>query len=78
MPSISPELLSDARIVAAYLIFLGGYFVFALGKFPWMKIDRPGAAIIGAVLLVALRIVGALPVTVATLLVGLAWLWMIR
>jgi Na+/H+ antiporter NhaD/arsenite permease-like protein len=51
-------LLSDARILAAYLIFLGSYFVFALGKFPWMKIDRPGAAIIGAVLMVAFRIVG--------------------
>src|SRR5207253_3105069 len=52
-------LLSDARTVAAYLIFAGSYVVFALGKFPWMKIDRPGAAIIGAVLMVAFRIVGA-------------------
>src|SRR5688572_30944737 len=51
-------ILSDARLVAAYLIFFGSYFVFALGKFPWMKIDRPGAAIIGAVLMVAFRIVG--------------------
>jgi hypothetical protein len=52
-------LLSDARILAAYVIFAGSYLVFALGKFPWMKIDRPGAAIIGAVLMVAFRIVGA-------------------
>ena len=52
-------LLSDARIFAAYAIFAGSYFVFAIGKFPWMKIDRPGAAIIGAVLMVAFRIVGA-------------------
>jgi Na+/H+ antiporter NhaD/arsenite permease-like protein len=52
-------LLSDARTFAAYSIFLGSYVVFALGKFPWMKIDRPGAAIIGAVLMVAFRIVGA-------------------
>jgi len=59
MPSIGPLLLSDARILAAYLIFLGSYVVFALGKFPWMKIDRPGAAIIGAVMMVAFRIVGA-------------------
>jgi Na+/H+ antiporter NhaD/arsenite permease-like protein len=58
MPPISPVLLSDARILAAYLIFFGSYFVFALGKFPWMKIDRPGASIIGAVLMVAFRIVG--------------------
>ena len=59
MPSITPALLSDARVLAAYLIFGGSYLVFALGKFPWMKIDRPGAAIIGAVLMVAFRIVGA-------------------
>ena len=58
MPTV-PVLLSDARILAAYLIFAGSYVVFALGKFPWMKIDRPGAAIIGAVLMVAFRIVGA-------------------
>jgi Na+/H+ antiporter NhaD/arsenite permease-like protein len=53
------DVLSHARILAAYLIFAGSYFVFALGKFPWMKIDRPGAAIIGAVLMVAFGIVGA-------------------
>jgi Na+/H+ antiporter NhaD/arsenite permease-like protein len=58
MPPVDPALLSEARILAAYLIFFGSYFVFALGKFPWMKIDRPGAAIIGAVLMVAFRIVG--------------------
>ena len=57
MHALSPVLLSDARILAAYLIFFGSYFVFALGKFPGMKIDRPGAAIIGAVLMVAFRIV---------------------
>lgn len=59
MPSVSPELLSDARTLAAYLIFAGSYVVFAIGKFPWTKIDRPGAAIIGAVLMVAFRVVGA-------------------
>jgi Na+/H+ antiporter NhaD/arsenite permease-like protein len=59
VPSIAPALLSDARVLAAYLIFAGSYLVFALGKFPWMKIDRPGAAIIGAVLMVAFGIVGA-------------------
>ena len=56
--SLTP-LFSDARILAGYLIFAGSYLVFALGKFPGMKIDRPGAAIIGAVLMVAFRIVGA-------------------
>ncbi len=58
MHALSPVLLSDARILAAYLTFSGSYFVFALGKFPGMKIDRPGAAIIGAVLMVAFRVVG--------------------
>jgi len=58
MPPLNPALLSEARILAAYLIFIGSYFVFALGKFPGMKVDRPGAAIIGAVLMVAFRIVG--------------------
>ena len=54
-----PSPLTDATVIAAYAIFAGSYFVFALGKFPWMKIDRPGAAIIGAVLMVAFRVVGA-------------------
>jgi Na+/H+ antiporter NhaD/arsenite permease-like protein len=56
---MNPAVLSDARILAAYTIFFASYFVFALGKFPGMKIDRPGAAIIGAVLMVAFRIMSA-------------------
>jgi Na+/H+ antiporter NhaD/arsenite permease-like protein len=47
----------DVLVLAAYIIFLGSYLVFALGKFPGLKIDRPGAAIIGAVAMVAFRIV---------------------
>lgn len=54
---MNETILSDARTLAAYSIFFASYFVFALGKLPWMKIDRPGAAIIGAVLMVAFRIV---------------------
>jgi Na+/H+ antiporter NhaD/arsenite permease-like protein len=49
--------LSQVTTVAAYCIFLLSYLVFALGKFPGMKIDRPGAAIIGAVLMVAFKVV---------------------
>jgi Na+/H+ antiporter NhaD/arsenite permease-like protein len=45
--------LSDLTIIAAYCVFFLSYVVFAIGKFPGMKIDRPGAAIIGAVLMVA-------------------------
>ena len=56
---MNPAVLSDARILAAYLIFIGSYSVFALGKFPGLKIDRPGAAIIGAVLMVAFRIMSS-------------------
>ena len=44
-------------VVAAYLIFIGSYIVFALGRFPGLKIDRPSAAVIGAILMVAFRIV---------------------
>jgi len=57
MAHLSPTALSDARTIAAYVIFLTSYLVFALGKFPGLKIDRPGAAIIGAVGMVAFRIV---------------------
>jgi Na+/H+ antiporter NhaD/arsenite permease-like protein len=57
MPHLPPSALSDARLLAAYGIFLASYLVFALGKFPGLKIDRPGAAIIGAVAMVAARIV---------------------
>src|SRR5437868_238278 len=56
MPALSPAALSDVRIAAAYAIFLASYVVFALGKFPGLKIDRTGAAIIGAVAMVAFRI----------------------
>ena len=49
--------LADLELVTAYAIFLGSYLVFAIGKFPGMKIDRPGAAIIGAVLMVVFRVI---------------------
>ncbi len=57
MTHLPPAVLSDIQILAAYAVFLGSYLVFAIGKFPGMKIDRPGAAIIGAVLMVALGVV---------------------
>ena len=43
--------MSDLATISAYSIFIASYVVFALGKFPGLKIDRPGAAIIGAVLM---------------------------
>jgi Na+/H+ antiporter NhaD/arsenite permease-like protein len=51
--------LADWQVAAAYLVFAVSYLVFALGKLPGMKIDRPGMAIIGAVLMVAFGIVRA-------------------
>jgi Na+/H+ antiporter NhaD/arsenite permease-like protein len=43
--------LPEFTVIATYSTFLASYLVFALGKFPGMKIDRPGMAIIGAVLM---------------------------
>jgi len=51
--------LAEWQVTAGYAVFAVSYFVFALGKLPGMKIDRPGMAIIGAVLMVAFRIVPA-------------------
>ena len=45
----------DGTILAAHVIFLASYVVFAIGKFPGLKVDRTGAAIIGAVAMVAFR-----------------------
>jgi Na+/H+ antiporter NhaD/arsenite permease-like protein len=51
--------LAEWQVTAGYAVFVVSYLVFALGKLPGMKIDRPGMAIIGAVLMVALRVVPA-------------------
>ncbi|MGC8761845.1 MAG: anion transporter [Bryobacteraceae bacterium] len=39
--------------MAAYLIFAGTFLVLAIGRFPGLRIDRAGAAIVGASLMVA-------------------------
>jgi Na+/H+ antiporter NhaD/arsenite permease-like protein len=59
MMQLSPISLSDASVAAAYAIFSASYLVFALGKFPGLKIDRPAAAIIGAVGMVAFGVLPA-------------------
>src|SRR5437667_10704075 len=72
MPHVSPFFTAGLQVVAAYAIFFGSYIVFAFGKFPGMKIDRPGAAVIGAVLVVVSRVLspweGLRAIDVSTLL----------
>ena len=54
-----PALLlnSELHLLLAYGIFLASYLVFAIGRFPGTKIDRPAAAIIGAALMFAFRVI---------------------
>src|SRR5579872_6629756 len=59
MSGIHSIQLTQTAHIFADIIFIASYVVFALGKFPGFKIDRPGAAIIGAVAMVAFRIVPA-------------------
>lgn len=40
-------------MIAALLIFVATYAVIALGRVPWLRIDRTGAALLGASLMVA-------------------------
>jgi len=43
-------------VLAALLIFAGTYLVLAIGRLPGFRIDRTGAAIIGASLMLAARV----------------------
>jgi Na+/H+ antiporter NhaD/arsenite permease-like protein len=51
--------LASVQLASAYVIFLASYLVFAIGKFPGLKINRPGAAMIGAVAMIASGAVSA-------------------
>ena len=57
MPHVAAGILSDTQTLAGTIIFLASYVVFAFGKFPGLKIDRTGAAIIGAIAMVVFRVV---------------------
>ena len=48
---------SELHLLLAYGIFLASYLVFAIGRFPGTKIDRPAAAVIGSALMFAFRII---------------------
>jgi len=58
MTSAIDHTLSHWHIIAAWLIFLASYLVFAIGRLPATKIDRPAMAVIGAVLMFAFGILG--------------------
>jgi Na+/H+ antiporter NhaD/arsenite permease-like protein len=45
------------QLLIVYAIFLASYLVFAIGRFPGTKIDRPAAAVIGAALMFAFRVI---------------------
>jgi Na+/H+ antiporter NhaD/arsenite permease-like protein len=51
MTSAIGHTLSHWHIVVAWLVFLASYLVFAIGRLPGTKIDRPAMAVIGAVLM---------------------------
>jgi len=63
--------------MAAILIFLGTYLVLAVGRLPGFRVDRTGAAIIGASLMVAFNVltvpeaVGAISTDTILLLFGM-------
>ncbi len=59
MPHVPAAILSETAALAGTIIFLASYLVFALGKFPGLRIDRTGAAIIGAIAMVVFRVVPA-------------------
>lgn len=51
--------LSDPHhSLAAYVIFIASYVVFAIGRFPGTHIDRPAAAVIGAAMMFAFGVLG--------------------
>jgi Na+/H+ antiporter NhaD/arsenite permease-like protein len=52
-----PASAAETHAVAVTLIFFICYLVFALGKFPGLKIDRTGAALIGAIAMIVFRVV---------------------
>src|SRR5437764_6152125 len=48
--------MRQSFLLSAYLIFAGTYLVLAIGRLPGFRVDRTGAAIIGASLMVAANV----------------------
>ena len=63
---------AHVHLALAVGIFLASYVVFAIGRFPGTKIDRPAAAVIGAALMFAFRVIspgeGILSIDYATII----------
>ena len=62
MSPLAARFWDDWQTVAALVIFAGTYFVIAVGKLPGYRLDRAGAALLGAALMVGL---GVLPLEAA-------------
>ena len=62
MSSLAARISEDWQTIAAVVIFAGTYLVIAIGKFPGYRLDRAGAALLGAALMVGL---GILPLDAA-------------
>lgn len=50
--------LSHSHVAIAWIIFLVSYFVFAIGRLPGTRIDRPAMAVIGAVAMFVFGVLG--------------------
>ena len=61
MTSAVGHAVSDWHIVIAWTIFLASYLVFAIGRLPGTKIDRPAMAVIGAVLMFVFGVLSPQP-----------------
>src|SRR5436190_22441098 len=62
MSPLAARFWDDWQTVAALVIFAGTYLVIAVGKLPGFRLDRAGAALLGASLMVGL---GILPLDAA-------------
>ncbi len=56
MSPLAARFWDDWQTVAALVIFAGTYFVIAVGKLPGYRLDRAGAALLGAALMVGLGV----------------------
>ena len=61
MTSAVGQALSGSHVVIAWIVFLASYLVFAIGRLPGTKIDRPAMAVIGAVLMFAFGVLTPAP-----------------